>query len=236
MCFGDSITFGFGVSDAESYPAALSALLERRGVEVRNAGVTGYTSYQTLRWLRQQLRGGRVDDVTLLIGWNDGTKRPITDAEFGARLADAAGTTDEMLRYLAIYRLMKSLWLRRGLENERGQTPRLTARVPLEDYARNLERFATEARAAGARPHFIALPSRLIQGGPPTKTVYAETLAAVAQRLAVPLYDVGILNGSNPEVVAAGNASYFIDSLHLSPEGNRVMAGLIAEKLDPPAR
>lgn len=230
MCFGDSITFGFGVGNEDTYPAALAALLEPVGIEVRNAGVTGYTSYQALRWLRRQLRSQSIDDVTLLIGWNDSTPRPITDTEFAARLAYSTSSGDQMLRRLAIYRLLKATWLRRGLEANGEETQRPTPRVPLEDYARNLEMFANEARAAGARPHFIALPRRLIQGELPKPTPYAEALAAVAQRLSVPLYDVGALSDSTTHIASSGNASYFIDSLHLSPEGNRHMASMVARQ------
>ncbi|MEO8499955.1 MAG: GDSL-type esterase/lipase family protein [Vicinamibacteria bacterium] len=233
LCFGDSITFGFGVSDDETYPAALSALLEPHGIEVRNAGVTGFTSYQAVRWLRRQLRRQHVDDVTLLVGWNDLTRRPITDVEFGARLDSSAGTADATLKHLAIYRLMKATWLRRGLQSNDGKLSRPTVRVPLKDYADNLEVFVNEARAAGARPHFIALPSRRFPGKEAARTDYADILAAVAQRLSVPLHEVGILSSSNREIAATGNASYFIDSLHMSPEGNRLMASLLARDLGP---
>ena len=96
--------------------------------------------------------------------------------------------------------------------------------------------FVAEARAAGARPNFIALPSRLIPGARPARTDYSDTLTAVAQRLSVPLYDVGILSGSHPDIASTGNASYFIDSLHLSPAGNRLMAGIIARQFQPSGR
>lgn len=236
LCFGDSITFGFGVSDEETYPAALSALLEPRGIEVRNAGVTGYTSYQAVRWLRRQLKARRIDEATLLIGWNDLTRRPITDLEFGARLRYSTGTADEALKHLAIYRLMKASWLRRGLDRNDGKLSRPTVRVPLQDYADNLEIFVKEARAAGARPHFIALPSRLFPGKEPSRTDYSDTLAEVARRLSVPLHEVGILSSSSKEIASTGNAAYFIDSLHLSPEGNRLMASQLARDLAPPLR
>lgn len=233
LCFGDSITFGFGVSDDDSYPAALSVLLQSTGTEVRNAGVTGYTSYQTLRRLRQALKNQRVDFVTLLIGWNDGTRRPITDSEFAARLKSSTSTTDDVLRHLAIYRLMKGLWLRRGLVGSEGRAAQTTVRVPLDAYAANLESFVGEARAAGAQPIFISLPSRLIKGAEPSSTAYSETLAAVARRLSVPLLDVGILSGTSKDIAATGNESLFIDSLHLSPEGGRLMAKTLAGQLEP---
>ncbi len=232
LCFGDSITFGFGVSDDESYPAALGTLLRARGIEVRNAGVTGYTSYQTRRWLRRQLTFQRVDHVSLLIGWNDGTARPITDAEFAERIAFSSGRADETLRNLAIYRLMKSVWLRRGLPAPGEQAVPKIARVPLTHYSANLEAFVKEVRDAGATPHFIALPSRLIPGGKPAHTEYSAVLASVAQRLSVPLYDVGVLAGGSPKIATTGNAAYFLDSLHMTPEGNRVMASLLAQQMD----
>ena len=47
----------------------------------------------------------------------------------------------------------------------------------------------------------------------------------------VPLYDVGILSDSHPDISGPGNASLFIDSLHLSPEGGRLMAGIVARQL-----
>jgi lysophospholipase L1-like esterase len=230
LCFGDSITFGYGVDDKESYPAVLASLLEPIGIEVRNAGVTGYTSYQTARWLRRQLQSQHVDDVTLLIGWNDLTMRPITDAEFGSRLRASTSNADEVLRHLAIYRWMKATWLRRGFR-ETGQQSRTTARVPIEDYARNLEQFVAEARAAGATPRFISLPRRLPKGAEPYHSPYMDTLARVAERLSVPLLLVGKLSDSHPDIRVEGNASLFIDSLHFSPEGNRLMAGLIADQL-----
>jgi lysophospholipase L1-like esterase len=236
LCFGDSITFGFGVGDQDTYPAALATSLKGLGIEVRNAGVTGYTSHQTLRWLRRQLESQRIDDATLLIGWNDGTPRPITDAEFAARLRYSTTTADRALGYLAIYRLMKATWLRRGLEANGEETLRPTARVPLDAYAANLEMFVAEARAAGTTPHFIALPSRLLPGDKPRLTEYTAALEAVARRLSVPLYDVGILSSAHPDIAGRGNASYFIDSLHLSPEGNRLMASLLARQFETSVR
>ena len=44
LCFGDSITFGYGVSDYETYAFHLGQALNSARIEVVNAGVTGYSS------------------------------------------------------------------------------------------------------------------------------------------------------------------------------------------------
>lgn len=46
VCFGDSITAGYGLDAGQSYPAALERLLVKRGYayEVKNQGVSGNTS------------------------------------------------------------------------------------------------------------------------------------------------------------------------------------------------
>src|SRR5207344_2701442 len=49
LALGDSFTYGYGVQDAETYPAVLEALLRERGhdVSVLNAGVPGYSTDQS---------------------------------------------------------------------------------------------------------------------------------------------------------------------------------------------
>ena len=46
ICFGDSITFGYGVNPEESYPAALSKMTD---IPVINAGIDGDTSVEAVR-------------------------------------------------------------------------------------------------------------------------------------------------------------------------------------------
>jgi lysophospholipase L1-like esterase len=49
ICFGDSITFGYGVNPGEDYPTNLSRLLKR---PVINAGVDGDTSFDGLKRIK----------------------------------------------------------------------------------------------------------------------------------------------------------------------------------------
>jgi len=52
VCFGDSITFGYGAAPGEDYPAALSKMVK---FPVINAGVDGDTSFAALDRLEQDV-------------------------------------------------------------------------------------------------------------------------------------------------------------------------------------
>lgn len=72
-CLGDSVTIGFGVSPAESYPFSLEVLLTASGrrVEVFNVGMMGWTVRQYRAAYRRIIRKYRVDEVLLGICLND---------------------------------------------------------------------------------------------------------------------------------------------------------------------
>ena len=67
---GDSITFGHGVADEETYPAILEARLGP-GFEVINAGMPGHDSERTLRYLRNRVLRFRPRIVTVCTGVNE---------------------------------------------------------------------------------------------------------------------------------------------------------------------
>jgi hypothetical protein len=71
---GDSITFGIGVHDEESYPRQLQAQLTESGhqdIEVWNAGVPGYAMADHLGLLRRRLLPLKPDVVLLQLSRND---------------------------------------------------------------------------------------------------------------------------------------------------------------------
>ncbi len=75
LAFGDSLTAGYGLKPAESFPAQLQATLRRKGLAARvhNGGVSGDTSAAgrgRMAWVLSGL-GAKPDLVILELGAND---------------------------------------------------------------------------------------------------------------------------------------------------------------------
>jgi acyl-CoA thioesterase-1 len=68
VCFGDSITFGYGVAKGEDYPSRLSEMLK---LPIINAGVDGDTSAQALHRLKADVLDKEPYLVIIEFGGND---------------------------------------------------------------------------------------------------------------------------------------------------------------------
>lgn len=86
ITMGDSCTFGDGVADWETFANVLeknltSAISDRK-VTVINAGVPGYTTYQLLTYLEDDILSLKPDVVTVYVGLNDNVpaKNSVPDA------------------------------------------------------------------------------------------------------------------------------------------------------------
>lgn len=60
LCIGDSVTFGWGVADDESYPAQLAAQM---GIEVLNAGVPAQNTFTMRRYIELKAQELQIDAV-----------------------------------------------------------------------------------------------------------------------------------------------------------------------------
>jgi lysophospholipase L1-like esterase len=218
LCLGDSVTFGYGVSDEDTYAAQLGKLLADRGYEVVNGGVTGYTSHQVLARLEKLLPVVDPDLVTVLIGWNDGNLRPMTDREYARRLRQVMAV-EGVFDHLYSYRYLRSLYGRATLRAARLEWT--TPRVPAEQYRENLRRLVDAARPRGVRVAFLALPHRKAPGAKLPTFTYMPDVENVAREREVPVLDVGELSW---KTALESNGAYFIDSIHLSPQGAAALA------------
>ncbi len=226
LCFGDSITFGYGVSDDETYVFHLGQALTPRSIEVVNTGVTGYSSYQTLHLLRRVARMLEGDVALFLIGWNDSAQRPVDDLAY-ARRVRIAMAVEPLSNYWYLYRLFKSFYLR-SFENEWKDDPPLRPRATTGEYRKNMETIVAACRSWGIVPVFIDLPRRKREGEAPFHSAYADMLKDVAARMNVPLIDLGDLG---LETTLPSNEHYFIDALHFSSEGHTYLAERLARQL-----
>jgi len=82
LAFGDSLTYGTGVAEADSYPAQLERLIGRKVVR---AGVPGEVSAQALARLPAALEEHQPKLLVLCIGGND-FLRNLSQAEAAANL------------------------------------------------------------------------------------------------------------------------------------------------------
>lgn len=226
VCFGDSITFGYGVGDQQTYAFLLGRELSGRGVETLNAGVTGYTSHQVLKRLRALAPVLQADVATFCIGWNDGTRRVVDDREYDRRLRQVM-SVEGLLDRVYIYRALKRLYLGTLVKRPEGQS-REAFRVSLPQYRENLEAIVAVCREHGIRPAFVALPRRRQPGEAPAESPYPAAFAAAARELDVPLLGAGPLGY---ETAPEDNQRDFIDALHFSPEGHALLARLLAAQL-----
>lgn len=230
VCFGDSITFGYGVGDEETYPFLMGRALADSGVEVVNAGVTGYTSHQVRRLAARLLPQIQADVVLIMIGWNDGNRRPVDDREYDRRLhllMTIEGPLDRLYTYRALKRAYLLAVSRRGLEPTPGERP-MTPRVGLEQYRENLAVVTQEARARGARPVFVALPRRTRPSEILPDPTHARALLEIGPALGVMVLSSGELglDTSLPQ-----NDDFYLDLLHLNPAGNARLAELLVRQL-----
>jgi len=223
--FGDSITFGYGVGDDETYAHLFGERVESLGVEAVNAGVTGFTSFQVSRWLQRLAPDLAADIAVFCIGWNDSTLRTTNDRGYARRMWVATAgrwLTD----YSYIYRAAMGAYLR-SLDGERKQE-RTVNRVSLADYEANLEAIIAFCRQREITPVFIDLPRRKRAGVVHEPPPYRGAMSAVASAADVPVvsaFDLGF------QTTLESNAHYFIDSLHFSPEGHAYLAARLEEAL-----
>lgn len=72
---GDSCTFGWHLSDKETYPYLLEKILNKdtgsKKFEVINFGTPGYSSLELLNMLENHIHKLSPDIITVMIGWND---------------------------------------------------------------------------------------------------------------------------------------------------------------------
>lgn len=238
ILLGESTTFGWGVANANTYPARLQAELAARGHDVRviNAGVPSYSSSQVLRYLQELLAAGyKPQRVLINIMWNDVWYSTVLNwypdllvyqqppswlstllhhsvllrrivmqpLPAQAQLVDRFNA-EALAHYRENLRAMLSLAARHGVAAALVEPPFAPALLP--------EQGLNEFHVRYTRPFFLEVASR-----------HRAAMSEVAHEFAVPVIDhrLSLSKGG-------GQNQYFIDILHPTPEGNRMIAEDIA--------
>ena len=143
MCLGNSCTFGWRVKSDETYPKQLEKLLntdlDYKKYEVINAGVTGYSSFQGKRFLREQILKYKPDLITVCYGWNDLLPAAFGIEDKNQKIAPQIFLDiQNLLGRTEIYRFIRGLILSRFQVKKTGSSAQMIPRVSPEDFLTNL--------------------------------------------------------------------------------------------------
>lgn len=226
ISLGGSSTMGWPLKDPSApYPAKLEKMLQKDGnkVEVLNAGVGGYTSFQGVKFLEEELLKWSPDAVTFCFGANDSNNN----------LEVGIGVTDR--RYWEIRQKMSKIPMLMAITELSGRLvlpgmyrrllfawfpPEPVKRVPVDDFVQNINIFADLGSENSFIPilmfeaeHRLPDLSRAIDRNP-----YYRALVDAATSRNIMLVDtVAVLQGPFRD-------SYFMDNVHLSETGHMMVA------------
>jgi lysophospholipase L1-like esterase len=210
LAIGDSNTWGWGVADAEAYPAALQDILDRRfganRYEVLNAGMPGYTSYQGLLYLREHGLRFKPSIVLAGFGFNDATP----DGDITTRIEKERDSLpflrlDDFLLYQSYFwRWARSRW---QVKHEVERLPR----VDVPRYADNLTGILDVARENRAEAMLVDF-----LGPHGTAKTYSNAMQRVSEERDTPML---VYRGPR------------IDVVHPTREGYRFLAAQIVDRL-----
>lgn len=249
VCLGSSSTFGAGLKAGEiPYPLAMEEALRRlcpsRRVDVVNAGLTGYHSFQLLILLKEVLRFLEPDLVTFYYGVNEGLgvqakvyyarARGLVDLRPGLsprerRLMLKYGTGNRgflfLSRILNRSRLVAAIKPALSAAAQGRYRARLR-RAGLEvapDSGKILDGFRALAEERGFQ--LILIPECSAKGGVANPR-YAELMRVAAASTSVAYMD---MCGVFPEAPAR----FFLDDIHMNEEGHELFGRALAERLCP---
>ncbi len=240
LCLGDSVAFGHWVEAEQAFPRRLEEILVRqagRRVEVINAGVPGYSTFQELAWLEAEGWSYEPDLVLLGFVLNDVVERYHTLAAYGGGntilgvdTTVTLGPLQRLVRRTAFHRFVTSLMLAGERRREVYSVRRLfdADLTPEVRAAWELTETEMDAMAAAARrrgvPLWVAVFPFRFQVAEDLAPRPQERLAAWGRRAGVPVIDLA-------PVFARLGPGGFLDHDHPTPEGHDAAARALAGAL-----
>lgn len=242
LCLGDSITYGYGVDDALTYPALLQAALGSRlpgRYAVLNGGVDAYPmAFEDQKFLYLWSRGVRPSVAIVGYSMNEGWLGHLVDSneEIKRQFARRVWLKNHV-RSFALYNLVVENWARNYYNHMKGKFVPGTnfavlSREELDKrYEQYLQRIVNHLRSRNVKPVFMLFcgfngeTGRYDSEGP-----FENKFADFAQKNGIPmLRSDEILRQGEPENLDL--AKYFIDQAHMNELGTRKVADRLAEFL-----
>jgi len=160
ICLGDSRTFGWGIAEEDTFGQQLASLIQQKTqqrVQVINAGVPGYTSFQGLLFAQQEIVTWEPDIVVCWYGCNDNWPCHETDEQLYHRRKAVPGMR-RFIRRSTIYTLLAQVKFL-FIDTRRGywQKTMTRRRVPASDFIRNGLKIAQLFKNEGSPTLFISL-------------------------------------------------------------------------------
>lgn len=258
VCFGDSSTFGIGTPQNETWPAQLETALNADSeflqtqlvpaspetrVDVVNAGVPGYTSYQILRKMRREMKSLAPDVVLLTCANNDFWRWDNrTDADQAKHLAGSAirnslmqshavQLADQLYGHLTRGSATNDAeWARKASLNYFKPEESWTPRVPLDEFKFNLEQMAMICEEQRVPLALVIWPDQLQAAGKwSIRVAYHEAMFKVATERNLLIVDIATAFQQRRWSVHCYIPN---DIVHVNAEGNRIAAEAARSTLD----
>jgi len=257
LFLGDSVTFGYRVRDDEPFPTLTGRTLNARGPEQMvvplNAGTGGYSPWQEYEYLASDGLALEPDLVLVCFVLNDVTEKfslvQFGGSELGFQLRHTVeGWGDRLAGLSHIFAFGSYLRDRLRFGAEPAEKARKIEKLQVMDLLydekqeltdrawaltlENLDRIFHRCREEGIPAMLAVFPYAFQLQNPAAFGRPQAVLRAHAAERGIDLVDLLPLMCRDMEQRQLGIPAYFIDDNHLTPEGHRTVARLLAGEIE----
>jgi lysophospholipase L1-like esterase len=259
LWLGDSVTFGYLVPDwRDTFPFLVAARLDSGGIQTEsiNAGVGGYSPWQEDLWLRRN--GVRYDPDVVVVGFvlNDVTEKfhlvKYGGDREGRQLRDSYTTwVDYLVGHSALAYQVRNLTLEFKAKRRLGSDVRLGAiqqqaldvqtlishpdgenvRLAWEVTLENLDRIRGFCAENEMQLIVVAFPFAMQLEDPQGAGAPQRRLTGWASEAGVKMVDLLPVLAGEMEARGGSPDAFFLDHDHLTEEGHRVVAEVLADEI-----
>ena len=240
LCLGDSVTYGFGVDDNQTYPAELQKALDRVApgkYAVLNAGVDAYPiPFMREKFLYLWNRGVHPSTVIVGYSFNEGGLGHLVDSDDKTKDKFAAAVRfKNRLRSIALYNLIVERWARSSYNKmKKLMVPGTNFKTLSQDdvnvrYEASMQRLVDELNARGVKPIFMLFAGYDARTGHfDVQGPFQVKFAEFAGKHGIPLLRSDQLLAQTP---GEDIQKYFQDQCHMKETGTRIVGGDVARYL-----